>query len=98
METRLPTTTYLLTGAALLILLAVSAVTASFDLRPWNTPILVGVSIVQCLLILMFDMHVWYSRRSIWVLAFGGFVWLGIFFVLSFSDFLTRNYLGIPGK
>jgi hypothetical protein len=37
-------------------------------------------------------MHVKYSARMVWAFAGAGFLWLGILFTLTFSDYVTRNH------
>ena len=37
-------------------------------------------------------MHVIYSTRLTWVVVIASFVWLGVLFVLTFADYLTRYW------
>jgi cytochrome c oxidase subunit 4 len=41
-------------------------------------------------LVLLYFMHVADRTPLVWVFAFGGFLWLGILLVLTFSDYVTR--------
>ena len=41
----------------------------------------------------LFFMHVKYSSRLTWVVVIGSLFWLGILLTLTFSDYLTRDWL-----
>jgi len=34
----------------------------------------------------------------IWLVACAALLWLGILFVLTFSDYISRNWLGAPQR
>ena len=38
-------------------------------------------------------MHVKYSTRLTWVVVIGASLWLGVLFVLTFADYLTRYWV-----
>lgn len=84
--------TYVLVFAALMVLLAVT-VGAAFV--PWSARLGVGIAlsiaVIKGLLILLYFMHVRYSARMVWAFAGAGFLWLAILFVLTLSDYRTRN-------
>ncbi len=91
-----PQKTYLLVGAALLALLAITVAAASIDLGPWNTVVALGIAACKALLVILFFMHVRHSDRVIWVYVLVGFFWLILLFSLTFGDYITRS--GVPGK
>ncbi|HLV79692.1 MAG TPA: cytochrome C oxidase subunit IV family protein [Chthonomonadaceae bacterium] len=86
------------TGIALLLLLALTAGLSWVNLGRFNTPVALLIAVAKALLILFIFMEVGFSKKLIWIYASVGFIWLGILFTLSLSDFLSRNYLNIPGK
>src|SRR5216117_977111 len=55
-----------------------------------NTPIALGIATIKAVLVILFFMHVIHSTRLTWVVVIGSFVWLGVLFVLTFADYLTR--------
>jgi cytochrome c oxidase subunit 4 len=63
------------------------------DLLEWNTPIALIIATIKAVLVILFFMHVKYSTRLTWVVVIGSFLWLGVLFVLTFSDYLTRGWL-----
>jgi cytochrome c oxidase subunit 4 len=90
--------TYTLIFAALLILTAVTSSAAYFDLEPFNIVVALAIAVVKMLLVALFFMHVRYSSRLTKVVVGGGLLWLGILLLLSMSDFVSRGWLGVPGK
>ena len=69
-----------------------TVVASRYDLGIWNTPIALGIATIKAALVILFFMHAIHSTRLTWVVIIASFVWLGVFFVLTFSDFLTRGW------
>lgn len=84
--------TYSLVGIGLLVLLALTIGAAYLQLGPLNTPVAMLISLLKAALILLFFMHVRYSRPVLWVFVGAGFFWLAIMFALALSDYLTRGW------
>jgi cytochrome c oxidase subunit IV len=84
--------TYLLTGVALLGLLALTIVVSYLNLGVFNPIITASISVASTALIILFYMHVRRGKPLLWVFVGAGFFWLGIMFVLAFSDFMTRGW------
>ena len=97
-----PVRTYLAVLAVLmaLLVLTVAASFVDFDRYAarahlgvgWSVGIALLIAVAKGLLILLFFMHVKYSSKLTWVFAGAAFIWLGILFTLTFSDYLTRNH------
>ena len=66
---------------------------STIDLHEWNTPIALGIAGIKAALVILFFMHVKYSTRLTWVVVIASFLWLGVLFVLTFADYLTRGWL-----
>ena len=84
--------TYSLAGLALLVLLALTIGAAYLQLGPLNTPVAMLISLLKGAVILLFFMHVRYSRPVLWLFVGAGFFWLAIMFALALSDYLTRGW------
>ena len=56
-------------------------------------PIALGIAIAKATLVILFFMHVIHSTRLTWVVVASSFLWLGVLFVLTFTDYLTRLWL-----
>jgi cytochrome c oxidase subunit IV len=88
----LPVWAYLLVFVALSIGTVLTVVAAHYDLGMLNTPIALLIATVKTVLVILFFMHVIHSTRLTWVVIIGSFVWLGVLFVLTFADYLTRYW------
>jgi cytochrome c oxidase subunit 4 len=87
-----PARNYILTGIGLLGLLALTIAASYLNLGVLNPIITASISVASTALILLFYMHVRRIKPLLWFFVGAGFFWLGIMFVLAFSDFLTRRW------
>ena len=79
--------------------LTVLTVAVSFaPLGPMHTTVALLIATAKALLVVLFFMHVLYSKRLIWVVAGAALLWLGILFTLTLSDYASRNWLGNPSR
>jgi cytochrome c oxidase subunit 4 len=83
--------TYIVTEVALLGFLALTIAAAYLNLGPFNILVAMAISAAKGTLIILFFMHIRYSKPLLWVFVGAGFFWLGIMFVLALSDFMTRG-------
>lgn len=86
-----PKTTYYRVAINLFALLLLTLVVAEFNLGILNTPLAIIIAMVKAALIVLFFMHVRYGSPLLHIFAAGGFLWLIILFVLTFSDYVTRD-------
>ncbi len=86
-----PIATYLKVFAALVVLLVATVLVAQVHLGAFNTPVALAIAAAKALVIVLFFMHVRYAAPLVRVFAAAGFLWLGIMFVLTFADLLTRR-------
>ena len=94
----IPARTYVLVCAALLTLTLLTYAVAQIDLGPWNTVVALGIALIKASLVILFFMHVRYSSPLTVVFILGGLLWLGILMAGTLNDFVTRSWLGVPGK
>jgi cytochrome c oxidase subunit 4 len=85
-----PLSTYLLVFAGLTVGTVLTVVAAHYDLGMLNTPIALLIASIKTVLVILFFMHVIHSTRLTWVVVIGSFLWLGVLFVLTLADYLTR--------
>lgn len=81
---------YIAVFLALAVGTILTVVASRYDLGIWNTPIALGIAGVKAALVILFFMHVVHSSRLTWVVVIASFLWLGVLFVLTFADYLTR--------
>ena len=87
-----PRRTYFVIFFVLMILTAITVWVAFIDLGPLSTPIAMGIAITKASLVLLFFMHLRHSTRVTWVVLVASFLWLGVLFVLTLSDYLSRRW------
>ena len=87
-----PIAVYLLVFLALAVGTILTVAASRFDLGMWNTPIALVIATIKAVLVILFFMHVIHSTRLTWVVVIGAFLWLGVLFVLTFADYLTRMW------
>ena len=90
--------TYAAVFLALLVLTAGTVVVAYFDLGLLNTPVALLVATLKGSLVVIFFMGLRYNTALTKVVAVAGFFWLFILFGITMSDYLTRHWLGVPGR
>jgi len=87
-----PTRTYYIVYALLLVCTYLTWQVAFFDLGPMNTVAALAIAVFKAVIVVLFFMHVKYSTRLTSVVVIGSVFWLGILLVLLFSDYLTRGW------
>ncbi len=87
-----PRTTYVTVFIVLAILTVATALIAFLDLGVFSPIIALTIAIIKATIVVMFFMHLWYSDKLTWIVWGAALFWLGIMFVLSMSDYLTRGW------
>ncbi len=90
--------TYLAIFGALLVLTALTTWVAFVNLGPLNDVAMLTIAVAKATLVILFFMHVRYSGKLTALVVAGGFLWLLILLTLTLQDYLTRGWLGVPGK
>jgi cytochrome c oxidase subunit 4 len=93
-----PVRIYLAVAAALLVLTAITVYVAFLDLGALNNIVALSIAVTKATLVVLFFMHVRYSTPLTWLTVVGGFAWLILLLALTFSDYVSRGWLGVPGK
>ena len=84
--------------AALLAFTAITVYVAGLDLGALNTPVALGIAVTKGTLVVLFFMGVRHNTPLTKTVAISGFVWLIILFGITMGDYLTRGWLGVPGR
>jgi cytochrome c oxidase subunit 4 len=87
---------YVLIFLALLALTALTTGVAFMDLGPFNTVVALAIAGCKMLLVVLFFMHLLYSRNLTKIVAVAGLLWLMILLTLTMSDFATRDWTPEP--
>jgi cytochrome c oxidase subunit 4 len=89
---------YLLTGAALLVLTAVTYGASRVDLGAWGGVVALGIAVVKAALIVLVFMHTRFSRGVTWLVILVSVAMLAGLIVGTLDDYVTRAWIGVPGK
>ncbi|MBI2214013.1 MAG: cytochrome C oxidase subunit IV family protein [Acidobacteria bacterium] len=82
--------TYFAIFAALMVLTALTVWVAFQDFGSLNVPIAFAIATVKATVVVLFFMHVIHSPKMTAAILVGSIVFLGILFLLTFSDYLSR--------
>lgn len=94
-----PKRTYVLVWFALMVLTVVTAGVSFVDLGEWSGVVALLIASTKALLVALFFMHLKYvHQRMAWIMALAGVFWIGVLLLLTVNDYVTRNFLPIPGK
>jgi len=93
-----PIRTYVLIFATLLSLTGLTIWVAFQDLGRGNDFVALGIAVIKMTLVILWFMHVKHSSRLTKIVVVSGFFWLIILFSFTLSDYLTRGWIGVPGK
>src|SRR5690348_16187446 len=83
---------------ALLVLTGTTVGVAFVDLGPFNNVVALGIAVLKATLVILFFMHVRYSTRLTALVIISGVFWLAIMVGLTFVDYASRGWLGVPGR
>ncbi len=83
---------YVLVFAALIALTLTTVGAATVDLGPLNTVVALAIAALKASLVILFFMHVRYSKPLIGLVIFASLLWLAILIVLTLSDFMSRTW------
>ncbi len=84
---------------ALLALTLATVLLALVDLGRLHIAVALGIAVAKALLVVLVFMELRHASGLVWIVAGGGFFWLGILIVLTLSDVLARGTIPpIPGK
>ncbi len=93
-----PVRVYVAVFVALLIGTGLTVWVAYYDLGLLNTPVALTVAILKASLVVVYFMGVRFNTPLTKVVVVSGFLWLFILFGLTMNDYLTRPWIGVPGR
>ena len=93
-----PVLTYLAVFGALLVGTGLTVFAASQDFGALNTPIALGIAVTKATLVIIFFMGVRYNTPLTKLVAVSGFIWILILFGIGMSDYISRPWIGVPGR
>jgi cytochrome c oxidase subunit 4 len=85
--------TYIAIFLALMVFTAITVAVAFVDLGLMNDVVALTVAVIKAVLVILFFMHVRYSRPLTWVVVASGFFWLIVLIGLTMSDYVSRGWM-----
>jgi cytochrome c oxidase subunit IV len=90
--------TYFLVFVALIFATVITTAVAFVDLGAFSVVVALAIAVCKMLLVALFFMHVRHSTRLTRVVLAGGLLWFGILMGMTFIDFGSRTWMGVPGR
>ena len=90
-----PRKTYFFVFGALMVFTVLTVLAAQYNFGVFNDLVAMTIAVTKALLVILFFMHVRYGSRLTMLVVAAGFFWLGILFVLTLSDYLSRNMFNV---
>ena len=81
---------------ALMVFTALTVGAAFINMGPFNAVVALTIAVIKAVLVILFFMHVRYSSKMVMVIIIAGFFWMGIMFVLTMSDYISRVWSSYP--
>ncbi len=88
-----PRRVYFLIFGTLIVLTLTTVGVATVDLGPMNIVAALLIAAVKASLVILFFMHLRYSKPLIGLVVFAAVLWLAILIGLTLTDFLSRPWI-----
>lgn len=89
---------YVLAYVALLVLMLINIGIAFMNLGWVNMFIGVTIAVIQVAVLVLVLMQAYFEKPLIHIVMGGAILWFLILITLTFSDYITRNWLPVAGK
>ena len=93
-----PLSMYYAVFGALMVGTAITVAVAYVDLGFFNTAVALGIAVTKATLVVLYFMHVRWASRLTWVVVAGSLFWLILMFAIAMTDYLSRGWMGVPGR
>jgi cytochrome c oxidase subunit 4 len=90
--------TYALVFLALIAATVITTAVAFVDLGAFSVVVALAIAICKMLLVVLFFMHVRHSAKLTKLVLLGGVLWFLILMGMTYTDFGSRTWMGVPGR
>lgn len=90
--------TYALVFLALVAATIITTAVSFVDLGPFSVVVALAIAVCKMLLVVLFFMHVRHSTKLTKLVLAGGVLWLFILISMTYTDFGSRTWMGVPGR
>ncbi len=56
-----------------------------------NTLLALAIALTKMTFVMLFFMHVYWSKKMVWLAVVASFFWLSVMFAFTMQDYFTRN-------
>ena len=93
-----PLKMYYAVFGALMIGTIITVAVAYVDLGFFNTAVALGIAVTKATLVVLYFMHVRWASRLTWLVIAASVFWLFLMFAIGMTDYLSRDWMGVPGR
>jgi|SRR5579863_4925357 len=90
--------TYVAVWLGLVFFTLLTVFVASQDYGALNTPVALGIAVTKATMVVLIFMGLRHNSPLTKMVAVSGFIWMLILFGIGMSDYLTRSWMGVPGR
>ena len=90
--------TYFLVWLALIFATILTTAVAFLDLGFLNVFVALAIACTKMLLVVLFFMHARHSSQLTKLALLGAVLWLAILLAMVSIDFISRGWMGVPGR
>ena len=91
-----PSSMYYKVFGALVVGTILTVLAAKVDMGALNNVVMLLIACTKATLVILFFMHVRYSKPLVWVAAASGLLWLAIMLALTLTDYYSRGWSPAP--
>jgi cytochrome c oxidase subunit 4 len=91
-----PKSLYFTVFGLLMVFTLLTVAVTYVHLGVFNLAVALAIAVTKALLVILFFMHVWWSPKLIKVTIGCSFFFLLIMIVITMSDYLSRDTMGLP--
>ncbi len=93
-----PVKTYVAIWAALIALTLLTTAVAFVDMGPFSNVVAMAIAVGKATLVVMVFMGLRHAAKMNMVIVLSSLLWLVILIAITLSDYLSRGWLGVPGR
>lgn len=93
-----PVKMYVAIFLALMVGTILTVAAAYVDMGFLNTAVALAIAVTKATLVVLFFMHVRWASRLTWVVIISSLFWLVLMFAIGMTDYLSRGWMGVPGR
>ncbi|MEX2270329.1 MAG: cytochrome C oxidase subunit IV family protein [Vicinamibacterales bacterium] len=93
-----PVSMYITIFLALMAGTGITVAVAYVDVGFFNTAVALGIAVTKATLVILYFMHVRWASRLTWLVILASVFWLILMFTIGMTDYLSRDWMGVPGR